>query len=80
MQKNGKLRSQCVPKALKNYMTTLTQHDKRLLIPTDTDAFRKHKDLRLVIFSFLNGLKLYHKIALLDKITRVSLPESGLLD
>lgn len=32
------------------------------------------------MFSYLCCADLYHKISLLDKITRVSLPESGLLD
>ena len=44
------------------------------------DTFRKNKNLRLLTFSFLSGSELYHKIALLNKMTRESLPESGLLD
>ena len=44
-----------------------------------SQAFLKHKDLRLVVFSYLDGPTLYHKIALLDKITRVSLPDAGIL-
>jgi hypothetical protein len=46
----------------------------------DAEAFIKLKDIRLDIFSYLNGADLYHKIALLDKVTRVSLPDARLLD
>lgn len=34
----------------------------------------------MLVFNYLTGTDLYHKIALLDKITWVSLPEPGLLD
>jgi hypothetical protein len=39
-----------------------------------------HKDLKMVVFSYLTGSELYHKIGLLDKIRRVSLPESAFID
>ena len=38
------------------------------------------KNTRLLIFSYLDGTTLYHKIALINKETRASLPDSGLLD
>ena len=46
----------------------------------NSDAFLAHKDLRLVVLSYLSGSDLYHKIALLNKLTRVSLVQSKLLD
>ena len=46
----------------------------------NSDAFLAHKDLRLVVLSYLSGSDLYHKISLLDKLTRVSLVQSKLLD
>ena len=46
----------------------------------NADAFLAHNDLRLVVLSFLSGSDLYHKIALLNKLTRVSLVQSKLLD
>lgn len=48
--------------------------------PLDAKAFLEHKGLRLVVFSYLTGADLYHKVALLNKVIRVSLPEAGLLD
>ena len=42
--------------------------------------YKTHKELRLVTFSFLSGSDLYHKIALLSKTIRESLPKAGLLD
>jgi hypothetical protein len=36
--------------------------------------------LKLSIFSFLNGATIYHKIALINKETRLALPNAGLLD
>jgi hypothetical protein len=42
--------------------------------------YKAHKDLRLVTFSYLSGSDLYHKIGLLDKTIRESLPKAGLLD
>jgi hypothetical protein len=44
------------------------------------DDFYQSKMLKLVTFSYLEGYELYHKIALLDRATRQSLPEAGLLD
>ncbi len=38
------------------------------------------KNTRLLSFSFLDGATLYHKIALINKETRASLPDAGLLD
>ncbi len=38
------------------------------------------KFLRFSILSFLPGCDLYHKIALLDKETRQTLPKTGLFD
>ena len=38
------------------------------------------KNIRLLTYSFLDGATLYHKIALLNKETRASLPGAGLLD
>lgn len=38
------------------------------------------KNVRLLTFSYLDGSTLYHKIALIDKETRASLPNAGLLD
>jgi hypothetical protein len=42
------------------------------------DILSKHT--RLLTFSYLDGSTLYHKIALLNKEMRASLPNSGLLD
>ena len=42
--------------------------------------YKTHKELRLVTFSYLSGSDLYHKIGLLDKTIRDSLPKAGLLD
>ena len=42
-------------------------------------AFQNNKMLKLLTFSYLQGCDLYHKIALLDKATRKSLPGAGLL-
>jgi hypothetical protein len=39
-----------------------------------------YKNIRLLTYSFLDGATLYHKIALLNKETRASLPGAGLLD
>ena len=38
------------------------------------------RDLKLTIFSYLSGTDLIHKIALINKEVRVSLPNKGLLD
>ena len=46
----------------------------------DIKAFLAHKDLKLVIFSYMTGAELYHKISLLDKKIRKMLPGAGLLD
>ncbi len=43
-------------------------------------VFPASKDLRLLIFSFLPGCDLFHKIAVLNKNIRKSLPYSDLLD
>lgn len=37
-------------------------------------------NLRLVVFSFLTGSELYHKISVLNKETREGLPDAKLLD
>lgn len=50
------------------------------MMKLDSNAFLEHKDIRLKIFAYLDGAKLYHKIAVLDKTTRVSLPTAGILD
>ena len=50
------------------------------MVDLSSKAFLKNCDLRLKVFSYLNGRELYLKIALLDKCTRVSLPETGMLD
>jgi hypothetical protein len=42
------------------------------------DILTKHT--RLLSFSYLDGATLYHKIALLNKEMRASLPNAGLLD
>ena len=39
-----------------------------------------HPNIKLLIFSFISGEELYHKVALLDRQTRESLPNAGLLD
>ncbi len=49
-------------------------------IPLQASNFISHTNLRLVVFSYLTGADLYHKIALLDKSYRKTLPISGLLD
>ena len=38
------------------------------------------KETKLIVFSFLTGEELYHKVALLNKKTRESLPDSHLLN
>jgi hypothetical protein len=50
------------------------------LVQLSLAAFLRHKELKLIVFSYLTGADLYHKIALLNKSTRESLPKSGLLD
>ena len=42
--------------------------------------FLNSASFRLLVLSYLSGADLYHKIALIDKRTRDSLPDSGLLD
>ena len=37
-------------------------------------------NLRLVLFSYLPGTTLFHKISLINKATRKALPDSALLD
>ncbi len=44
------------------------------------EEFQQNKMLKLLTFSFLQGCDLYHKIALLNKATRQSLPGAGILD
>jgi len=49
-------------------------------MPLSKDDYFKCKMVKLLTFSYLQGDELYHKIALLDRATRQSLPEAGLLD
>ena len=44
------------------------------------NEFVRHNNFRLLVFSYLSGAELYHKISLLNKKTRASLPSAGLLD
>ena len=41
--------------------------------------FLKNKNIRLIVYSYLDGATLYHQVARLDRHTRVSLPEAGIL-
>jgi hypothetical protein len=50
------------------------------IMPLSKDDYFKCKMVKLLTFSYLQGDELYHKIALLDRATRQSLPEAGLLD
>ncbi len=51
----------------------------RKLLKLDSDEFRKHEGIRMIVFSYLTGSDLFQKIALLNKTTRQMLHESGIL-
>lgn len=47
---------------------------------TPREKFLLSKGLKLTVLSYLPGYTLFHKIALLNKETRLKLPECKLLD
>ncbi len=50
------------------------------LVKLNCEGSRKHAGIRMIVFSYLTGSDLFHKISLLNKTTRQMLPESDILN
>jgi hypothetical protein len=50
-------------------MDQINTNQLKGILKLDKEAIMKHRDLKMIVFSYLTGAELYHKISCLDKVT-----------